>query len=89
MIGPQAAQQRSGPLTNSTSTIVYLCPHCLHSEEAAGECSHCGTQVVVCEVGGPDDSSRRPLMDREGNVRTRAPRWWLRTRVAQLMKYFE
>ena len=69
--------------------IVYICPHCMHCEESAGPCGRCGTVVVECEAGPTDDRMRRPIIDQRGNVRTRAPQWWLRKRVGKLVKYFE
>jgi hypothetical protein len=37
----------------------------------------------------PDDPCRRPLMDAAGQVRTRAPLWWLRLRVGPLLEFLE
>jgi hypothetical protein len=36
-----------------------------------------------------DDPCRRPIIDAQGNVRTRAPLWWLRHRLGDLVKYYE
>lgn len=69
------------------STVVYLCPNCLNSEESEGPCSICGTLVVACDTGKPGDPERRPLIDGEGRVRTRAPQWWLKQRLSKFVKY--
>jgi len=65
--------------------LVYLCPRCLLSEAQPGSCARCGGERVRCCPGEPDDPGRRPLLDREGKVQTRAPVWWLRHTVARLM----
>lgn len=71
------------------TTVVHICPRCLNCEEGQGPCRVCGTEVLACEAGSTEDRIRRPLIDNQGRVRTRAPRWWLRKRVGKLAKYFE
>lgn len=71
------------------TSVVYICPRCLNSEEEEGPCGVCGTEVLVCETGSIGDRSRCPLIDEQGRVRTRAPRWWLMKRVGTLVKYSE
>lgn len=66
-------------------TEIYLCPRCLNPGEKEGPCSVCGTEVLHCRPGEPDDPCRRPLQDREGKIRTRAPRWWLEHQLGSLM----
>ncbi len=67
---------------------IHLCPRCLLPAEGPGACSNCGAEVVRCRPGDPDDPCRRPVMDRQGNVRTRAPLWWLRARLGELARYY-
>ena len=66
---------------------IYLCPDCLTPGEASGQCSECGATLVECRPGESDDPCRRPLMNKEGEVLTRAPIWWLQHRVGDLMNY--
>lgn len=68
---------------------IYLCPNCLSAAESAGNCPACGTPVLECRPGDSDDPCRRPIIDARGNVRTRAPLWWLRHRVGRLVKFVE
>jgi len=57
---------------------VYLCPRCLLAGDAPGPCPRCGQTRPACRAGEPDDVSRRPWIDSHGQVRTRAPLWWLK-----------
>lgn len=66
---------------------IYLCPGCLSAAEGSGACSNCGTTVIECRPGDPDDPCRRPLMNQDGEVLTRAPVWWLQHGVSELMEY--
>ena len=68
---------------------VYLCPRCLTPAAEPGPCPNDGVERVGCRPGALDDPCRRPLMDVEGRVRTRAPLWWLRHTVARLTEYVE
>ncbi len=67
----------------------YLCPDCLTPTESSGPCANCGADVMECRPGDTDDPCRRPIIDSRGNVRTRAPLWWLRHRLGDLVKYYE
>lgn len=69
--------------------IVYLCPKCLQGQEAAGPCPNDGTQLIECEPGSRDDPARRPIIDNEGRVLTRAPRWWLNVTVREIMSFLD
>jgi hypothetical protein len=68
---------------------VYLCPRCLEAQSAPGVCPNDGTKLLTCRPGQVDDPCRRPLMDAEGKIRTRAPLWWLRNTVKNLVRHFE
>jgi len=70
-------------------TQVYLCPCCLLAGDVPGACPQCGGGRLFCRPGPPDDPSRRPLIDAQGRVRTRAPLWWLRYSVARLTEVVE
>ncbi len=66
---------------------IYLCPNCFSPADEPGDCSKCGHARVGCRPGDPDDPCRRPLMDSDGNLRTRAPLWWLQYTVTNLTDY--
>jgi len=68
---------------------VYLCPRCLQGQEQAGDCPRCGEPLLTCRPGDADDPCRKPIMDRHGRVRSRAPLWWLRHSVEELARRFE
>jgi hypothetical protein len=68
---------------------LFLCPNCFMPGEKEGPCTQCGTQVLKCRPGDPDDPCRRPLMDDHGRVRSRAPLWWLQRKVTRLMEYMQ
>jgi len=74
---------------DDTGQELHLCPRCLLSGEAPGPCPRCGGQRLTCRPGDPDDPCRRPLIDAEGQVRTRAPLWWLRHTVGRLASFWE
>ncbi|NIM93450.1 MAG: hypothetical protein GTO18_07040 [Anaerolineales bacterium] len=71
------------------SETIYLCPRCLEAQPSAGLCPNDGTELLSCRPGDPDDPCRRPLMDADGRVLTRAPAWWLHYTVEDLMKFLE
>jgi hypothetical protein len=68
---------------------LYLCPRCLLPGETVGPCPRCGGQRLTCRPGDPDDPCRKPLIDAEGMVRTRAPLWWLRQTVGPLTRFWD
>lgn len=76
-------------MTSQEMVQVYLCPRCLSAEDAPGICPRCGEDRLGCRPGDPDDPCRRPIMDARGQVRTRAPLWWLRAGRAPLPSWLE
>ena len=78
-----------GEMAGSTVDQVYLCPRCLDSQASAGLCPRCGLERLGCRPGDPDDPCRRPLVDAAGQVRTRAPLWWLRQTVGPLTRFLD
>jgi len=66
---------------------LYLCPRCLTPADQPGECKVCGATRLSCRLGEEDDVCRRPLIDAEGRVRTRAPLWWLVHTVGPLVEH--
>lgn len=65
---------------------VYVCVRCLIPAGEGGTCPHCGGKRVGCRPGSVDDPCRQPLMDKRGQVRTRAPIWWLDKTVPDLIR---
>ena len=78
-----------GEMAGSAVDQVYLCPRCLDSQASAGVCPRCGLERLGCRPGDPDDPCRRPLVDAAGQVRTRAPLWWLRQTVGPLTRFLD
>lgn len=67
----------------------FLCPNCFSPGRSAGPCENCGTQVLHCRPGEADDPCRKPLMNALGEVKTRAPLWWLQKNLPALAKYYD
>ena len=72
-----------------SAEAIFLCPRCLTAAAEPGACLLCGAERLGCTPGEPDDPCRRPVVDAGGQVRTRAPLWWLRQSVAPLTSYLE
>lgn len=58
-------------------TVLYVCGNCFSVDEAPGKCPNCQRERIKCDLGDPDNPCRRPPMDAEGHLRSRAPLWWL------------
>ncbi len=58
-------------------TVLYICPNCFSAETSPGECPHCQRERVECDPGKPDNPCRKPPMDKDGRLLSRAPLWWL------------
>lgn len=71
------------------SNKIYLCSRCLIAGDAPGICQRCGQELIVCQPGSCEDPQRRPLIDGQGNVRSRAPIWWLRHTLGSLILRYE
>lgn len=71
------------------SIEIYLCPRCLIAGGTPGVCKHCGQELITCQPGSCEDPQRRPLIDRQGNVRSRAPIWWLKHTLGSLILHYE
>jgi hypothetical protein len=67
---------------------VYLCARCMLPGDSPGPCPRCGQERLTCRPGDPDDPCRRPWIDAQGQVRTRAPLWWLKQTVGSLAETF-
>jgi hypothetical protein len=58
-------------------TEQYICERCFSTDTAPGPCPRCGIPRRYCNLGGPEDVCRRPLMDADGHILSRAPMWWV------------
>jgi hypothetical protein len=58
-------------------TEQYVCERCFSTDTGPGPCPRCGLMRRRCELGGPDDDCRRPPMDGQGRLLSRAPLWWV------------
>lgn len=76
-------------MTSEDTIQVFLCPRCLSADGMPGRCPSCGAERLGCRPGAPDDPCRRPIIDSQGQVRTRAPMWWLRASLAQLPHWLD
>ena len=65
--------------------IIHVCERCLTPSDSPEACRYCGGSKVGCKVGAADDPIRRPLIDKDGHVVTRAPLWWLKKTVPELI----
>jgi len=71
-------------------TTIYLCPHHLVPRSEGGICpDDCTLDMIECHPGEDGDPLRKPLLDAEGNVVTRAPLWWLRVTISELYPHLE
>lgn len=64
--------------------VLYLCPKHLEPAYEQTPCPTCGRQRVKCRPGEANDPCRKPLISPRGEIRTRAPLWWLRRTVVWL-----
>jgi hypothetical protein len=74
------------PMPEQPGKVFFLCPNCYTAGEAAGACPVCEHEMLSCRPGDPDDPCRKPLIDSAGQIRTRAPRWWLEKRLPALFE---
>lgn len=55
--------------------IIYICQECFTMAGEARQC--CGLEMIRIDAGIPGDTRSKPLMDAQGNLKTRAPLWWV------------
>ncbi|HCB50162.1 MAG: hypothetical protein AMJ56_15710 [Anaerolineae bacterium SG8_19] len=53
----------------------YICPICFATSEEAGE--HHNHEMVFCKQLPIGHVQLKPIIDLEGDLKTRAPRWFL------------
>lgn len=53
----------------------YLCPTCFKTSDTSGECH--GHPMIYCGDLQPGDERLKPLFDKNGELKSRAPRWFL------------
>ena len=64
-------------MANTDVRIFYMCPKCMEPALEQTSCPTCGGERITCRPGEVDDPCRKPLMLPTGQVRSRAPIWWL------------
>ena len=55
--------------------IIYVCQECFTMAGEARTC--CEHKMIRLDAGIPGDERSKPLMDERGNLKTRAPLWWV------------
>lgn len=55
--------------------IIYICPECFMIAEDPRNC--CEHEMTRIDAGAPGDERSKPLMDEQGELKTRAPVWWV------------
>lgn len=53
----------------------YICPVCFTIRETPGE--HHGHEMIHCQQLPIGDDRLKPIRDMEGDLKSRAPRWFL------------
>lgn len=76
-------------MSDQAADKVYVCSRHLIIQAEPGDCPKCGRTLIECTPGSEDDPNRKPLIDQEGRVLTRAPIWWLRKTVTRLVDYID
>jgi len=76
-------------MTYQVVEVLYVCPKHMEPSEKPGPCPICGRERVMCQPGEADDPCRKPLISPTGEIRSRAPLWWLVRRVAWIAELRE
>ena len=58
-----------------TACDFYICPTCFKAAETPRLCHE--HQMIHCAQMTPGDRRLKPVRDDEGNLKSRAPRWFL------------
>ena len=59
----------------NTNPVFYLCPKCFEAFDS--EPTDHPHAILCINTAELDIESRRPVMDQDGNLHSRAPRWFL------------
>lgn len=62
--------------------LFYMCPRCLEPATDPTPCPSCGGERIECCPGAMEDPCRKPLFAPTGEIRSRAPLWWLKAKGA-------
>jgi hypothetical protein len=76
-------------MTHDLSFEIFMCPRCLVAQIKAGTCPECHVELITCHPGAENDPCRRPLMNADGQVLSRAPLWWLAHSASSVVAHFE
>ena len=58
-----------------TGRTIYICRECHRVAQRPVKCH--GRAAVRCDAGMPGDERSKPLFDAQGQLVTRAPKWWV------------
>ena len=64
-------------MADKVAVTFYMCPKCMEPALSPTPCPKCGGERVTCCPGELNDPCRKPLMAPTGEIRSRAPLWWL------------
>ncbi len=73
-------------MTYEVLEVIYVCAKHMEPSDEPGPCPTCGRERVICRPGAADDPCRKPLISPTGEVRSRAPLWWLGRRVTWIFE---
>lgn len=59
-------------------TQFYMCPKCFEAADDPTPCPRCGGKRATCRPGATDNPIRKPLIAATGELKSRAPVWWLK-----------
>lgn len=77
-----AAPAHGAAEPRAAATVFYMCRRCFEAADVPSPCPRCGGERAVCRPGALDDPARRPPVTPGGEIRNRAPLWWLRASAA-------
>ena len=80
--GRAAAPAHKPAEPGTVAMEFYMCLRCFEPADAPSPCPRCGRDRAACRPGTPDDPARRPPVTPVGEIRSRAPLWWLQASAA-------
>lgn len=59
----------------AATRIIYVCEKCLTVQDTPLDC--CNHTMIKIDAGEPGSERSKPVMTKSGELRSRAPRWWI------------
>lgn len=59
----------------AATRVIYVCETCLTVWETPCRC--CEGELLRIDAGEPGSRRSKPIMTEDGELRSRAPRWWV------------